>query len=318
MINKVLATDLKILEKYYDTARVIDPIIPAPSYPSILPTASDHSQYDVQCHHFGEYGEICKQCICLQAIQHKKTFIKTEVLNGSLFMVTAMPLEMEGRTVALELIKCISEKALENFFIMSEENPNIQHPIEKLNDLAFKDALTELYNRRYIDEQLPAEILQAQQQDLPFSVIMADVDYFKQVNDQYGHTVGDEVLRCFAAQLQKNIRKNNGDWVARYGGEEFLIVLTNCLENQAYKVSEKLRKIIEHTVFQTTAGDLHITSSFGVYTSYGQESELSELIDKVDKHLYLSKQAGRNCTVSTNRQKKTSCFTGTKIKRSKK
>ena len=88
-------------------------------------------------------------------------------------------------------------------------------------------------------------MIQARQCNLPVSVVMADIDYFKQVNDRYGHTSGDEVLKKVAGQLENNIRKKSGEWIARYGGEEFLIVLPNCAENQAYKITEKLRKSIE-------------------------------------------------------------------------
>ena len=273
VISKMIAGDLKVFEKYYDVAKIIDP----------LAIASSHSPIP---------------CICLQAIRCKETFVKTEVVKGSLLMITAMPMEIDGRIVALELVKCINQRTLENFPIMPDENINMCRSIAKLNDLAFRDALTEIYNRRYIDEQLPMEILQARQCQLPFSIIMADIDYFKQVNDRYGHIIGDEVLKYFATQLQNNIRQNSGDWVARYGGEEFLIVLANCPEGQAYEISEKLRKNIEGTAFPTAMGDLHITSSFGVYTSLGQECELYQLIDKADKYLYEAKQRGRNCTVA--------------------
>jgi diguanylate cyclase (GGDEF)-like protein len=303
LTNNFLVTDLKILEKYYDIARIIDPLATAPSQPTIFPTDSDNFQHIGQGYHFGNHGQFCKQCIGLQAIHCQETFIKTEMLNGSLFLITAMPLEMDGRTVALELIKCINEKTLENFFTMPEGNTDIYRSIAKLNDLVYRDDLTNMYNRRYIDEQLPMEIAQARQHNLPFSIVMTDIDYFKQVNDQFGHSVGDEVLKYFAAHLQNNIRQNSGDWVVRYGGEEFLITLINCSEHQAYEITEKIRKIIEDAAIPTAAGNLHITASFGVHTFSGQESDLHQLVDKVDKHLYQAKQAGRNCTVSATRQK---------------
>lgn len=292
------ATDLKILEKYYDIARIIDPLAKKP----IHFTVSGNSQYYLECYHLGNSDLICKNCIALQAIRQKEPLIKIEVRKEKFFMITAMPLEIDGRTVALELIKCISEKTVESL-IMPGKSTTIYHSIAKLNDLAIKDALTNIYNRRYIDEQLLVENFLARQNSLPFSIVMTDIDYFKQVNDQYGHSVGDEVLKLFAAQLQNNIRQNNGDWVARYGGEEFLIVLINCPESPAYKIAEKLRKIIEQTPFSTSAGNLHITASFGVHTFSGQENDLHQLIDKVDSQLYQAKQAGRNCTASTSKKK---------------
>lgn len=290
-----LLTDLTILEKYYDSARVIDPLATVS-----LPTANC-DLWD--CYHLGNSAQICKNCVSLQAIEQKETFIKIEVRKGKFYMITAMPLEIDGHTAALELIKCVSEKTVESFLPMPGKSANLYRSIAKLNDLAIKDALTNIFNRRYINEQLPLEISLAKQHNLPFSIIMADIDYFKQINDQHGHLVGDEVLKLFATQLQNNIRTSSGDWIARYGGEEFLIVLNNCPESTAYKVTEKFRKTIEQTPFITAAGQLHITASFGVHTFSGQESDLRQLFDKVDSQLYQAKQAGRNCTASTSMAK---------------
>ncbi|TWH45473.1 GGDEF domain-containing protein [Sporomusa sp. KB1] len=289
-----LLTDLTILEKYYDIVRVIDPLATASLPPAVC------GLWD--CYHLRNSAPTCKNCVSLQAIQQKETFSKMEVRKGKFYMITAIPLELDGRTVALELIKCVSEKTVENFLPMPGKGTNLCRSIAKLNDLAIKDALTNIFNRRYINEQLPLEISLAKQHNQPFSIVMADIDYFKQINDQYGHLVGDEVLKLFATQLQNNIRTNNGDWIARYGGEEFLIVLNNCLESPAYKITEKFRKIIEQTPFTTSAGQLHITASFGVHTFSGQENDLRQLFDKVDSQLYHAKQAGRNCTAATNRK----------------
>lgn len=293
-----MATELKILEKYYDIARVIDPLTIMSSHPSIVPTIFEDFNDNIQHYHFGEYGQGCKQCLCRQVIQHKETFFKTEVFKGSLFMITAMPLEIDGRILVLELIKCISERALEKSCTRSKENTSTHSSITKLEDLVFRDALTNIYNRRYIDKQLALEIVQARQCNRPSSVMMIDIDFFKQVNDQFGHSVGDEVLQKIAVHLQKNIRQNSGDWVARYGGEEFLITLSNCSKQQAYEIAEKIRKIIEQTTIPTVAGNINITASFGVHTFSGEESDLSKIIDKVDRYLYQAKQSGRNCIVS--------------------
>ena len=286
------ATDLTILKKYYDIVQIIDPF----ATPPLPPAGSNNSQCQWECYHRGNSAHTCKNCVSLQAIQQKETFIKIEVRKGKFYMITAMPLELAGRTAALELIKFVSEKTVESFLPMPGKGTNLCRSIAKLNDLAVKDALTNIFNRRYIDEQLPLEISLAKQHNLSFSIVMADIDYFKQINDQYGHLVGDEVLKSFATQLQNNIRTSNGDWIARYGGEEFLIVLSNCPESLAYKVTEKFRKIIDQTPFTTSAGQLHITASFGVHTFSGLETDLHQLIDKVDNQLYLAKQTGRNCT----------------------
>ncbi|HWR39767.1 MAG TPA: GGDEF domain-containing protein [Patescibacteria group bacterium] len=288
--DQTLAADLKVLAKYYDIARIVD-----------LPvTVSDTGCFTDEKGHFGELGERCPQCICRQALHCKETVMKMVTLGDSKYMITAMPLAVKGNTVVLELIKQVAECTWSQSLALSGENVFTQDcSIAKMTDLAFHDALTNLYNRRYIDKQLLAEIYRSRQLQQPFSVIMTDIDNFKQINDQYGHSVGDEVLKDFAAKIQSNIRQNSSDWSARYGGEEFLIVLENCPADLAFKISEKLRTLIEKTIFFTTAGDLRLTASFGIYTSYGQETKLEQLIDRVDAYLYRAKRAGRNRTVTS-------------------
>ena len=105
---------------------------------------------------------------------------------------------------------------------------NLEHSLRVANQrnrvLSITDALTGAYNRRYLMEQLPREVERCRRYAYPLSVIMCDIDHFKQINDDYGHAAGDDVLQQFVARIQKSIR-NNSDWIARYGGEEFLLVL---------------------------------------------------------------------------------------------
>ena len=130
----------------------------------------------------------------------------------------------------------------------------------------------------------------------PLSIIMADIDHFKNVNDSYGHLIGDEMLIDFAKIISKSIRKDIG-WVGRYGGEEFLIVLKHTDSEEAYKVAEKIRKLIDETTFTYDNVSIHITSSFGVHGYINEKLNLEELISQVDKKLYVAKASGRNKTI---------------------
>jgi diguanylate cyclase (GGDEF)-like protein len=129
------------------------------------------------------------------------------------------------------------------------------------------------------------------------SVLMCDIDHFKQLNDARGHAAGDDVLQQFAARMQKSIRSTS-DWIARYGGEEFLIVLPDTGHDGAMVVAEKMRSIMTDTPFVTRAGDAQITASFGVAATSEQGPDLTlkveTLIRTADECLYRSKQAGRN------------------------
>lgn len=296
--RKKLFKELQVLKKYYDFVRIVDPSVKKPVILNDPMTPAIGLQYDSEpCFYFFQHGYNCENCISLQATQLNDTFIKIELLEGNLIMMIAMPVHLDGYTVALELVKRVNNQTLEN--LLKEFNDSdIHSALSRLNKLTITDGLTHVYNRRYINEKLPVEMAHARLHKLPLSVVMTDIDYFKRVNDQYGHGIGDQILKTFATQLKQNIRQTSGDWVARYGGEEFLIFLANCPENQAYKITEKLRNHIEHIIIPTSPGPLCITASFGVHTFHGQESDMQQLLEKVDNHLYQAKQAGRNCTVS--------------------
>lgn len=157
------------------------------------------------------------------------------------------------------------------------------------------DPLTGIYNRLYIDKKLPTVLDVCFQKNRPASLIIADIDHFKRVNDHYGHQTGDLVLKHFCQQLQYTLRRR--DWIARFGGEEFIICLpfTN-LEN-AIAVAERIRRAVESSVcFDPISGEtVKITSSFGVaVTEYNQRVSMLDIIKKADENVYKAKNAGRN------------------------
>jgi two-component system cell cycle response regulator len=180
---------------------------------------------------------------------------------------------------------------------------NLEHSLRVANQrnriLSITDALTGAYNRRYLMEQLPREIERCRRYGYPLSVLMCDIDHFKDINDAHGHAAGDEVLQQFAARAQKSIRTNS-DWVARYGGEEFLVVLPETTHEDAVLVAEKIRALIAETPFATRAGDTWVTASFGVAATGPSGPDLAlkveGMIRTADECLYRSKQSGRDRT----------------------
>ena len=177
----------------------------------------------------------------------------------------------------------------------------LEHSLRAANErnriLSVTDPLTGAFNRRYMMEQLPREIERCRRYGNPLSVIMCDVDHFKQVNDIKGHSAGDDVLQQFVTRMQRSIRANS-DWVARLGGEEFLIVLPETGFQGAMFVAEKIRAIMTSTPFVTREGDVAATSSFGVASTelHGPDLAMKSetLIRAADRCLYTSKQSGRN------------------------
>ena len=177
----------------------------------------------------------------------------------------------------------------------------LEHSLRAANErnriLSITDPLTGAFNRRYMMDQLPRELERCRRYANPLSVIMCDIDHFKQVNDVKGHSAGDDVLQQFAARMQKSIRANS-DWVARIGGEEFVIVLPETGYEGAVFVAEKIRAIITSVPFVTRGGDVVATSSFGVASTEAHGPDLmmntETLMREADQCLYTSKQSGRD------------------------
>lgn len=159
---------------------------------------------------------------------------------------------------------------------------------ERLLNIARMDELTKIYNRRYFNEVMEHEISNVNRYNYPLTIILYDIDKFKNINDMYGHTRGDEILIELATFVQQHIREN--DILARWGGEEFAVILPHTDENNAVHVAEKLREGIESHIF---CENLQITCSFGV-AHYMMGETLDDLFRRTDNALYKAKNLGRN------------------------
>ena len=156
---------------------------------------------------------------------------------------------------------------------------------QKIERLSTTDALTGAYNRRYINQQLEENGLQF------YSIIILDLDYFKHINDSYGHSVGDDVL-CRVAQILKSCLRQN-DIVGRFGGEEFILILPEKDLSQALEIAERCKRAIAEELIILKDISVHVTASFGVASSNGEHLK-DEMIRLADQALYLSKEKGRN------------------------
>ncbi|MDY7008779.1 MAG: diguanylate cyclase [Cyanobacteriota bacterium] len=168
---------------------------------------------------------------------------------------------------------------------------------EKLRNDCIRDSLTGLFNRRYLDESLNQEIIKAKRFQQPLSIIMIDIDRFKQFNDTYGHKVGDMVLQKVAHFLQKQVRKY--DIVCRYGGEEMTVILTNTTLEIAQQRGEMICSGVRKLPLQNQQGEAlrSITVSLGIacFPLHGTTGQ--EIIQRADEALYQGKKTGRNCVV---------------------
>ncbi|WP_460860740.1 GGDEF domain-containing protein [Rheinheimera gaetbuli] len=153
------------------------------------------------------------------------------------------------------------------------------------------DALTELANRRFIDASLLPSLALQPGQFFPLSLIMSDLDHFKQLNDQFGHDAGDDALKAVAQLFQQNLRQQ--DIACRVGGEEFLLILPNTNQADAFSVANKIREQFGKHVLLASQPDYRLTASFGVAVCDSAE-DFHRAVKLADEQLYLSKRNGRN------------------------
>jgi len=162
---------------------------------------------------------------------------------------------------------------------------------EIIFQMTITDGLTGVCNRKQLDQLLTADLTQAQRHGRPLSIVMMDIDYFKRINDQYGHLAGDTVLRSVASLLQKRLRAH--DRLGRYGGEEFCLILPETPLDKAVQFAEELRALVANSEFSTDTHKLSVTLSLGVAT-YTPGMTSVQLYQRADELMYAAKQDGRN------------------------
>lgn len=284
--------NIKILENIYYSIRVVNPETKE------IVTLGDTSQPDKfpLCYQFWDKEQICENCISIRALQDNHTIVKIGIKTTGIYTVTAVPVLVNNQKYVMEFLQDVTGNLC---FDTGEfcDNPNqfMLSITNHIDHLLTRDELTGLYNRRYINESLPPALFDAYKKHHPMSIIYSDIDYFKMINDSYGHLSGDHVLRQISKIFQNYVTSDIG-WTARYGGDEFLICLPEVDNKTAIKIAEKLRKAIMKEVIRIEGHPLHITNSFGVYTINVEKDILTvqDIITLADKNLYLAKENGRN------------------------
>jgi two-component system, cell cycle response regulator len=174
----------------------------------------------------------------------------------------------------------------------------LRHNMQLSLEMAVTDQLTGLHNRRYMSQHLDTQLKNSAASGKPVSFLIMDIDYFKSVNDTYGHDTGDEVLREFANRISANIR--GMDLACRFGGEEFVVVMPDTDISFAYTVAERLRKNVEAKPFVVTQapGEIRITISIGMASTTGAGDKAEDLLHRADQALYRAKREGRNRVIA--------------------
>jgi diguanylate cyclase (GGDEF)-like protein len=212
----------------------------------------------------------------------------------------SIPLISFGQTLGLLMLHSSEPDAFHEAELQSLESVadicanSIQnaHYVERVKQLAYLDGLTGIFNRRFFELRISEELERARRYGTGMAVVMVDIDQFKKLNDEFGHLLGDEVLRQVSSLFHQQLRKM--DVVCRYGGEEFAILLSQTTAEQATAVAEKLRRIVENWQFPGVPRTVTISAGVASYPAHGKTRD--ELVRAADNGLYSAKQSGRNRT----------------------
>ncbi len=167
--------------------------------------------------------------------------------------------------------------------------------LDENRELATRDSLTHIFNRRTFNDLAHRELARAERYNHYTSLLILDIDHFKQVNDTYGHPIGDEALIHLVQIIKKSVRMQ--DLYGRYGGEEFIILLAETPLSEAFEIAERLREKIENSSLHIQNHIIKMTVSIGIATARGEDKPtLEDLISGADEAMYAAKKAGRNCT----------------------
>ncbi len=219
----------------------------------------------------------------------------------------SIPLISFGQTLGVLMLHSTEPNAFRASELQSLESvadicaSSIQnvHYVERIRQLSYLDGLTGIFNRRFFELRILEEIERARRCGTGMAVVMVDIDQFKRLNDEFGHLLGDEVLRQVSSLFHQQLRKI--DVVCRYGGEEFAILLTQTNAQHALGVAEKLRRLVEGWQFPGVPRTVTLSAGVAAFPDHGTSRD--ELIRAADTGLYAAKQAGRNqvCLTSLSR-----------------
>ncbi len=200
--------------------------------------------------------------------------------------------QVERHHKALEQQERLSQNLMRVQRQLREKNQELESAKVELERLSITDDLTGLHNRRHFDHAIDAEVRRSRRYGHALSVLMIDIDHFKDVNDTWGHAAGDEVLRNMARVFEENLRET--DTIARYGGEEFIALLPETNAELARQIADRLREEVAGLETPGPEETLRVTVSVGVTTAQGPDFTAADLIDTADGALYKAKHAGRN------------------------
>lgn len=275
---------LDFFHKMFDAVRLIDPL-----HKKVLEYRdSGMISTKVICYDYWGDNRICDNCISIRSYQEDRSLVKMEKFKESIILVTAIPITNVELPAVLELFKNVTD----TMFVGDGDytkNEMLTKYAREINNAIIKDPLTLLFNRRYIDERLPADIVEATLTGNPLSVCFVDLDNFKTINDSYGHEAGDQAIRS-VGEVILNYIDGRKTWAARYGGDEFLICLGGMRADKAEQIMLKIQNDVGKIGISTDKENIRLSLTFGIRTMEDTPITAAELIREADKEMYLAKK----------------------------
>lgn len=255
LINKI-----QQFEEVYDFMRITDPI-----KKEVLELKQGAFYFeDSECYQFWKRNEICENCISIRAYNEEDIFIKMELCNNKTYMITAVPILIQGKKLVVELLK----DATDHLSFQEDKPQNIRmilSSIEHMNQDIVRDKLTDLHNMRFINERLPSDLLISSVRNEPLSFIYIDLVSLKTIQNRYGIPVGDLILQEFAEELKSHIH-NGRDWVARYDDQEFIMCFSDMDTDHAEEAANRLKSTIIKKPFAVGNDLIYVETNIGVQT----------------------------------------------------
>lgn len=268
------------MSQLFDVVRLVDPI-------SMMAYTIEGGELRAQpdrCFHVWNKTARCENCLSVRCFMERERYSKFEFIGNDIYHVVAQPVEVDGRRYVLEVVTASNDNVLLSAF----GNNEFVDRVTTFNHKMYTDDLTGLSNRRYLDERLNILINRSVLDGTPLSVVMLDIDDFKDINDGLGHLAGDKVLSRVAEVLREALAPTTEDILARYGGDEFVAALRNVSEAE---LECRLRSIPPIDV----DGGMRVTLSVGAYYQEKVENlDAQTLIQRADRAMYDAKATGKN------------------------
>lgn len=284
----IIIDKLQLFENIYQFMRIVDPV-------RKITLEMDGNKicgtYDIY-HEFWKKEIICENGIVIRAFNEGDTILEIVNKGNRSYMVIAIPISIQKKKFVIELFRNLTDSVYHKYEKHGHE-VKILTSTEHMNLAAVKDELTGLYNRRYINEKLPLDLINASLRDELLSVIFVNLNFFKTDNDKYGHIAELQVLGEFASELKGHIGISE-NWAARCGNEEFMVCLSNTDRMAAITVAEKIIKSFRQKKFNVGAQQVQVTFRIGVHTVCNEDECLTidEMIKLADKKSYQAKEDG--------------------------